>query len=162
MRKTRVPVSLTGAIALWLVLASQAILAAVYQGQVVAVIDGDTIDVRTAHKTLRVRLAEIDAPERRQAFGNRAKQSLSELIFGKTVRVVEEDIDRYGRLVGRVYAGAEDINAAQVRRGMAWAYTRYSRDPLMIALEWLARLGKHGLWQDPRPVPPWKYRHGQR
>jgi micrococcal nuclease len=92
----------------------------VYEGKVVGISDGDTITVLVGgHQPLKVRLAEIDAPEKSQAFGQRAKQSLSDLVFGKQVRVEQQDRDRYGRVVGKAYVGSLDVNAEQVRRGMA-------------------------------------------
>ena len=111
---------------------------------------------------LKVRLAGTDAPERRQAFGRKAKETLSALVFGRTVRVVEVDRDRYGRLVGRVYRGNLDVNAEMVRRGMAWVYRKYTRDRELYRLEDDARAARRGLWADAHPVPPWEYRRKQR
>jgi Staphylococcal nuclease homologue len=99
-----------------------------YEGKVVAVSDGDTLIVLTPEKRqVKVRLAQIDAPEKSQAYGQRSKQSLSDLVFGKQVRVEQQDRDRYGRVAGRVYAGGLDVNAEQVKRGMAWVYRKYAR-----------------------------------
>jgi endonuclease YncB( thermonuclease family) len=82
--------------------------------------DGDTLIVLTPEKQqIKVRLAEIDAPEKSQAYGQRSKQSLSDLAFGKQARVEKQDRDRYGRVVGKVYVGSLDVNAEQVKRGMA-------------------------------------------
>jgi len=73
---------------------------------------GDTLTVLMASKEqIKVRLAEIDTPEKKQPYGTRAKQALSKLAFGKAARVVEVDRDRYGRVVGRVYVGDVDVNA---------------------------------------------------
>jgi hypothetical protein len=88
------------------------------------------------------------------------KESLSDLVFGKQVRVEQQDIDRYGRVVGRVYAGGLNVNAEQIRRGMAWVYRQYNRDKSLLALEQEAKNNKRGLWSEPNPVPPWEYRHG--
>jgi endonuclease YncB( thermonuclease family) len=105
-----------------------------FTGKVVGVADGDTItvlrwfeekDTRSSvkgYKQVKVRLAQIDAPEKSQAFGQTSKQSLSDLVFGKQVRVVQETVDRYGRIVGRVYVNDMDVNAEQVSKGMAWVY----------------------------------------
>src|SRR5688572_11753296 len=96
-------------------------------GKVVGVSDGDTITVLTAAKeSVKVRLFGIDAPESKQAFGSRAKQELSALAFGKAVRVEVEDKDRYGRTVGRVFAGDVAVNVEMVRRGLAWWYRSYA------------------------------------
>lgn len=131
------------------------------EGRVVGVSDGDTITVLLEGRTqIRVRLAEIDAPEKAQAFGQRSKQSLSDMVFGKTVRVDQQDVDRYGRVVGRVFIGTTDVNAEQVRQGMAWVYRQYARDKSLLTIEQEAKEARRGLWSDPHPMPPWEYRHG--
>jgi endonuclease YncB( thermonuclease family) len=136
-------------------------LAKEYNGRVVGVSDGDTIKVLIAgNQTIKVRLAEIDAPEKSQAFGNQAKKAMSELVFNKNVRVVGINIDRYGRLVGRVYVGGLDVNAEMMKKGMAWSYTQYSTDPRFPPLEKSARKSHIGIWASADPTPPWEYRHG--
>jgi endonuclease YncB( thermonuclease family) len=85
---------------------------------------------------------------------------LSDLVFGKQVRVEQQDRDRYGRAVGRVYAGGLDVNAEQIRRGMVWVYRKYNRDKSLLALEQEAKNAKRGLWSEPNAIPPWEYRHG--
>ena len=145
------------------VIALRAYAGSAFEGQVVGVADGDTITVRTeGNKQIKVRLAEIDAPEKSQAFGQRSKQSLSDMVFGKTVRVEQQDVDRYGRVVGRIFVGGSDVNAEQVRQGMAWVYRQYARDARLLKLEQEARDVKRGLWSDLNPMPPWEYRHGGR
>jgi Staphylococcal nuclease homologue len=111
-------------------------------------------------RQIKVRLIEIDAPEKSQAYGQRSKQSLSDLVFGKQVCVEQQDHDRYGRVIGRVYAGGVDVNAEQVKHGMAWVYRKYARDQTLFALEHEAKNAKRGLWADPYAIPPWEYRHG--
>jgi endonuclease YncB( thermonuclease family) len=134
--------------------------AQVYEGKVVSVLDGDTLIVLTPEKRqIKVRLVEIDAPEKSQAYGQRSKQSLSDLVFGKQIRVEQQDRDRYGRVVGRVYAGGLVVNAEQVKRGMAWVYRKYARDQTLFALEHEAKNAKLGLWADPYAIAPWEYRH---
>jgi hypothetical protein len=124
-------------------------------------LDGDTLIVLTPEKRqIKVRLVEIDAPEKSQAYGQRSKQSLSDLVFGKQVRVEQQDRDRYGWVVGRVYAEGLDVNAEQVKRGMAWVYRKYARDQTLFPLEHEAKNAKLGLWADPYAIPPWEYRHG--
>lgn len=136
-----------------------AFAAAEFTGRVVRIADGDTVTVLTTdQQQVKVRLSQIDAPERSQPFGNRSRQSLAALVFDKTVRVVIEDTDRYGRTVGRLHADNLDINAEQVRRGMAWVYRQYSDDPALLELEQQARNARRGLWKDPSPIPPWQYR----
>lgn len=132
-------------------------------GKVVSVSDGDTVKILvSSNKELKIRLAQIDAPEKSQPFGKKSKQSLSDMILRAQIRVVQEDIDRYGRIVGRIYKDNLDINAEQVRRGMAWVYRRYASDPSFFELEKEAKLNKRGLWQDAKPTPPWEYRRTKR
>jgi len=102
----------------WLFLVGSWAVAADYTGRVVGVSDGDTLTLLTADKQqVKVRLGEIDTPESRQPYGERAKQALSALAFGKEARVVVQDTDKYGRTVGRVYVGTVDVNAEMVRQG---------------------------------------------
>lgn len=128
-------------------------------GKVIGVLDGDTIELLTPdRRSVRIRLAQIDAPEKAQPFGQRSKQSLSELVFGKNVSIQIETTDRYGRTVGRVFLDGTDVNLEQVRRGMAWAYRQYLTDQGVLMAEEVARNLKLGLWSEPNPVPPWEYR----
>jgi micrococcal nuclease len=87
-------------ICLWSLVCAQ-VCASIYEGKVVGVLDGDTLTVLISGGQIKVRLAEIDAPEKQQPFGQRSKQSLSDLVYGKRVKVNQEDRDRYGRVVGR-------------------------------------------------------------
>jgi endonuclease YncB( thermonuclease family) len=133
----------------------------IFEGQVVGVHDGDTVTVLLAgNHQLKVRLAQIDAPESSQAFGQRSKQSLSDMVFNKTVKIEKETIDKYGRTVGTILADGLDANREQVKRGMAWAYRKYLHDQTLFQDEEAARDAKIGLWADPNPMPPWEYRHG--
>lgn len=88
-------------------------------GPVVAVLDGDTIDVLIDRQPVRVRLAQIDAPEKRQAFGTRARQALASMVFQQSVKVADAGRDRYGRVLGTVFVSGKNINAAMVEQGMA-------------------------------------------
>ena len=146
-------------ICLWSLVCVQA-YASIYEGKVVGVSGGDTLTVLISGRQTKVRLAEIDAPQKRQPFGQRSKQSLSDLVYGKRVKVNQQDRDRYGRVVGRVYTESLDVNAEQIKRGMAWIYRKYNRDRSLLALEHEARGAKRGLWTHPNPIPPWEYRHG--
>lgn len=128
-------------------------------GIVVAVFDGDTIEILDANKqTLRIRFNGIDAPEKAQAFGNAAKQYLSDLCYKKQVRVVIRDVDRYGRSIGDVYLNGTHLNREMVRAGLAWHYKQYSKDEELARLENEARLNKVGLWRESDPMPPWNFR----
>lgn len=139
-------------------------LASVVLCLVVGISDGDTLKARCGdpggYEQVTVRLAEIDAPEKGQAFGQRSKQSLSSLCFGQWATIKPQTLDRYGRTVARVECRGEDASAEQARAGMAWFFPRYGKDASIRALEGLARGSKAGLWADPFPVPPWEWRHG--
>ena len=135
-------------------------------GRVVAVHDGDTITVLDANRTQhKIRLAGIDAPEIKQAFGSRSKQNLSNLVYNRQVTVNWQKYDRYERTVGVVLVDGRDVNLEQVRAGMAWWYRQYARNQspadrrLYEAAENDARTAKRGLWVDANPVPPWEWRH---
>jgi endonuclease YncB( thermonuclease family) len=128
-------------------------------GRVVSIQDGDTLTILVSRKQIRVRLTEIDAPERRQPFGTRSRQSLSEMCAGREARVLDQGNDRYGRTLGRVICAGTDANAEQVRRGMAWVFERYApKDSQLYSVQREARAARRGLWHDSNPVPPWEWR----
>lgn len=127
-------------------------------GRVVGITDGDTITVRTAAGTLKIRLAGIDAPEKRQPYGSKAKEALGKMLAGREVRLIDEGKDVYGRTLARVIAGGIDVNAAMVRQGYAWHFVKYDKSADLAAAEREARKAKRGLWADDSPVPPWTFR----
>jgi|SRR6266404_6152150 len=132
---------------------------------VVGVHDGDTVTVLTPEQEqLKIRLAEIDAPELDQPFGMSAKKMLSAMIFRKDVFVVKIDIDRYGRTVGRIYQGKADVNLEMVKAGGAWAYRKYLTDKAFIDAENAAKTAKSGLWalQKDQRIAPWEWRKQKR
>lgn len=133
---------------------------------VVAVSDGDTLTVRCgptgASPPIKVRIAAIDAPERRQAYGHSARQQLVQLCLKQRARIEPLDKDRYGRTVANVRCGQTDVASAQVRSGLAWVAPSYaSAHPHLPALQLQARAHKRGLWAQRRPVAPWAWRHRQ-
>lgn len=139
--------------------------AAEYQGKVVGVADGDTITVLDASKTQhKVRLAGIDAPEKKQPFANRSRISLALMVYQREVTIQTDKTDRYGREIGKVIHNGADICLEQVRRGMAWWYRdyRYEQSPedrvLYEAAEDAAKAAMVGLWHDKEPVAPWEWR----
>lgn len=133
--------------------------AATLDGTVVRVADGDTLSVSVAGGGLvRVRLAEIDAPERGQPYNQVARRSLVDLCMQRPAQIELNGTDKYGRTVGRVFCGQVDVNAEQVRRGLAWAFTKYLTDPGIAAIEGEARAAGVGLWRDPSPQAPWDFR----
>ena len=153
---------------IWMALALTA-TADTITGRVVGVADGDTVTVLDAqHVQHKIRLAGIDAPEKSQPFGNRSKQSLSDLAFDKAVVVETDKRDRYGREVGKVLVNGRDVNLIQVERGMAWHYKAYASEQsvndqrLYEAAEIAAKVARRGLWRDPEPMAPWEFRKAQR
>lgn len=129
--------------------------------QVISIADGDTLTVLHERQPLRIRLANVDAPEKAQAWGKRSKQSLSDICFGKDAHYKVQSIDRYGRAVAVVVCDGVQANRAQVERGLAWVYTQYNKDSSLPALEAQAKAAQRGLWSDRDPVPPWTYRHAK-
>jgi endonuclease YncB( thermonuclease family) len=145
------------------------ILAATIEGRVVGVSDGDTITVLDAAKTQhKIRLAGIDAPESKQAFGQASKKHLSDLVFGKNVTLDCGKTDKYRREVCVVLVNGQDANLAQVKAGMAWWYRKYQKEQTprqreeYEGAETAAKAGRIGLWQETDPVPPWEWRHPKR
>jgi micrococcal nuclease len=130
-----------------------------FSGRVVGVTDGDTITVlRDSHPTT-VRLVGIDAPEKTQAYGQRAKQFAASLAFGQTVTVHATGHDRYMRLLAEVILpDGRSLNQELVRAGFAWWFRKYSHDLTLAHLEEGARDERRGLWADPSPEAPWTYR----
>lgn len=146
-------------------LAHQAAHSDTLYGSVVGLSDGDTITVLDTSKAQhRIRLAGIDAPEKKQPFGDRSRQSLASLVFGKNVQVEYSKTDRYGRIVGKVLVNDVDASLEQVKRGLAWHYKVYEREQnpadrvLYAQAELDARRAHQGLWADPSPIPPWDFR----
>jgi len=151
-------------------------LAYTITGTVTRVLDGDTFHLLPesgipqnvkVHKdgTISVRLRGIDAPEKRQPYGQEAKESLKSLIGGKTIKVEVKDIDRYGRIAGYVFVDGINVNLKQIERGFAWAYTEYLDRPYASEFynaEKEARKQNLGLWKQLNPTPPWEWRKRNR
>jgi endonuclease YncB( thermonuclease family) len=131
----------------------------VITGEVIRVHDGDTITVKASNENINVRLARIDAPELKQPYGKQSGDWLRKIVKGKTVTVDIEDIDRYGRAVGTVMMGNENVNAIMVEDGYAWVYREFSKggDDLML-LEIDARARRIGLWTLDNPIYPPDFR----
>ncbi|TWR25846.1 nuclease [Mucilaginibacter pallidiroseus] len=132
--------------------------------RVVKVKDGDTLELLSPDNVpVTVRLAEIDCPEKSQAFGQKAKQFTADLCFGKMVSLVVNNRDRYGRTVGQVLLeDGTNVNYEIVKNGYAWQYQAYSKNPELSLLQEHARQSRLGLWQDSNPTPPWDFRKGEK
>ncbi|MBS7806147.1 thermonuclease family protein [Variovorax sp. PCZ-1] len=135
------------------------------QGRVVAIADGDTVTVLDAQKVQhKIRLGGIDAPEKKQAFGDRSKETLSDCAFGRDVVVDWDKVDRYERKVGKILVAGVDCNLRQIKLGMAWHYKKYANEQSQAdraayaAAEDVARGARTGLWSNAAPVAPWDFR----
>lgn len=176
--KLPIPISYRWLLGVLILLTATTAFPATLSGRVVGVHDGDTVTVLdAARQQHRIRLAAIDAPELKQAFGTRSRQNLAGLVFGKDVAIEWEKHDRYKRIVGKVLVDESsadcafrdcrkslDAGLAQVRDGFAWHYKQYEREQSpedrgrYATAERDARAKKAGLWVDPQPVPPWEWR----
>lgn len=132
-----------------------------YYVKVTAVSDGDTFRGLTEdNEEIRFRIYAIDAPEKHQAFGNRSKEYLSDLIFGKKVQIiVQKKTDAYKRPVVWVFTpDGKDVSSEMLKAGMAWHFSRFDSTEKYINDEAEARSQKKGLWRDINPTPPWEFR----
>lgn len=137
--------------------------AAEFEAEVIGVMDGDTIKVLTSDKKeIKIRFEHIDAPEKKQPFGQVCKQALSDMVFGKVVYIRSQSRpDRYGRMIAEVYmceASKDSVNMAMVRKGCAWHYKAFSKNSTYAEAERIARETKVGLWSESNPIEPWNWR----
>lgn len=131
-----------------------------FEAKVIGVADGDTVTVLHDGRAEKLRLAEIDCPEKKQAFGNAAKRYTADLSFDKVVKVDTSAHDRYGRSIAQIQLpDGRNLNQELVKAGLAWCYRKYSNNPELLALEQHARQGHDGLWSAPDAIPPWVFRH---
>lgn len=134
-----------------------------FEGKVVGVVDGDTIEVLKDGKSIRVRLNGIDCPERNQDYGTKAKQYVSQLIFQHNVKVKVKELDRYGRTIADIYlSDGTWLNKKLVDEGLAWHYKQYSSNKELSQGEITARKNRRGLWQLKNPIAPWDFRKSKR
>lgn len=143
-----------------------------FDAKVIAVIDGDTLLVLRGGAKVKVRMANIDAPEvghaglgdkspnsqKDQAFGMQSRQSLADMVMKKQVSISSQAVDQYGRVVGLVTVDGRNVNEEQVRRGMAWEYSHFHSDKAYIALQKSAQQSRRGLWSQDAPQAPWLWR----
>jgi len=137
-----------------------------WPAKVVSVSDGDTITVlRPGNQQVKIRLYGIDCPEKKQSYGQKAKDLTSTLVAGRSVEVEQKDVDRYGRVVGLVRVDGAVLNEAIIQNGFAWVYRDYCKERFCsdwVKYEVAARQQKKGIWADPVIVPPWEWRHSQK
>ena len=138
-------------------------------GLVVAVIDGDTLEIRDPRQNvLRIQLQAIDAPEAQQPFGNVSRENLADLVVGKAVRFERYKRDDYGRLIAKVFSDDRDVGLEQLKAGLAWYYSQFANelndiDQLSYSqAEQAARAQRLGLWRNPPYLEPWLFRNQSR
>lgn len=129
-----------------------------FTAKVIEVLDGDTVLIKRANGLLKVRLAEIDAPEKSQLFGTASQQSLAGMVMGKQVKFISQTMDQYGRMVAHLSVNGLDVNTEQIRRGMAWEYSNFHGNKALVALQDEAKQAPRGLWAQSNPTPPWEWR----
>jgi endonuclease YncB( thermonuclease family) len=137
----------------------------IISGKVIGISDGDSLTLLVdGDQQLKVRLAGIDSPEKKQSFGNAAKKALSDKVFSQNIRLEVRGTDKYGRTLGIVRLGEQDINEFMIEQGFAWHFKKYAKDQppdeaaLYSEAENVARNNKKGLWVQDDPTPPWEYR----
>lgn len=126
------------------------------------VIDGDTVIAKLEEKPVRVRLAEIDAPEIDQPWGLNAKKALEAKVLGRRIVLEVIDIDRYDRLVARLILDGREINREMIAEGHVWVYRRYMRDKSLLVDEDIAVQNNNGFWAKGGEIAPWEWRRGKR
>ncbi len=132
-----------------------------FNAKVIRIMDGDTMEVLYNNTPIKIRLAHIDSPEKRnsQPFGNNAKKALSDLCFSQNVLVYPQKYDRYKRLIAIIInSKKQTVNQEMVKVGMAWHFKKYSSDVTYAVLENNARKNRIGLWKEPNPIAPWEWR----
>jgi micrococcal nuclease len=132
-------------------------------GKVIGIKDGDTVVViDAANNQTTLRLAEVDCPEKKQAFGTKAKQFTSDQVYLKQIKYDVTDTDRYGRSIAKIYYDNNRYLSAEIiRNGFGWQYKQYSTSKLLASLEQEARTNKRGLWIDPNPIYPSEFRRNK-
>jgi endonuclease YncB( thermonuclease family) len=132
-------------------------------GKVIKVSDGDTFTLQVDKNTIyKVRINEIDCPEKKQAFGTKATKFTNDLIYGKYVKVEYDKFDRYGRILGTVKINNKNVSEELIKNGLAWHYYQYSKSKYLSDLENEARLKKINIWSDKKSIAPWEYRKNKK
>lgn len=135
----------------------------VFDATVVRIIDGDSLELQTGDIVYRARLHGVDTPERGQHWFAEATETLRALApVGSRVRAEVPDVDPFGRLVVRLFAGGQEINQLLLEQGAAWLDTRYEDSAAYTEAEARARTSGRGLWASPDPIAPWDWRRGER
>lgn len=133
------------------------------KGRIIGVSDGDSVSLLDEKNVVfKIRLNGIDAPEKKQDFGNASKNFIGDLIYDKFVWVRTNGLDRYGRTIGTIYLNenmiGKSVNEMSLENGMSWHYKKYDKNILWSNMELKAKEDKIGLWQLQNPIPPWSFR----
>ena len=129
-----------------------------FDAKVIAVLDGDTVLVLRDQQKTKVRLVNIDSPEKQQPWGKRSRRALCQLVCKREVQVETQAVDQYERLLATLYVDGINVNQEQVRRGMAWEYSHFHSDKKYLALQQVAQRARRGLWAEANPQAPWLWR----
>lgn len=135
-----------------------------YSGRVINVLDGDTVLVsRDDHlqAPIKIRLVNIDAPEKDQEYGMASRQSMLDMVLNKPVQVVTQAVDDFGRVIATLSVGDLNVNHAQVQRGWAWESSRFHSNKILMMMQQEAQQNRRGLWAGDNPVEPniWRKNH---
>jgi endonuclease YncB( thermonuclease family) len=122
------------------------------------VYDGDTVKISENNSEYKLRLTDIDAPERNQTYGKKSRRALMQLCLGANIHAVLSGTDKYRRRLGKLTCNGQDASLFMVKNGHAWFNNRYSMDGTLLYAAQEARRNKLGLWQDKNPTPPWVWR----
>lgn len=132
------------------------------QYRVSYVYDGDTVKLQSLQsgQEIKLRITDIDAPERNQAYGKQSRRALIKLCKGSNIEVHAElaGIDQYNRHLGKLYCNHTDVSQYLMERGLAWYNSKYSSDTKLQSSAATARVKKVGLWKNRKPMPPWIWR----
>jgi len=124
--------------------------------------DGDTVRITDTGKDYKLRITNIDAPERNQPYGKKSRRALMQFCKDADIQVIITGTDKYERQLGKLYCNQEDISLLMVKNGHAWFYKQYSNDATLAYAEKTAKLKKLGLWENKRQTPPWVWRRNHR
>ena len=138
----------------WLLACSQPAISA----EITYFYDGDTVKIKDDFYEYKLRITDIDAPERNQAYGLKSRRALMHLCKNISVSVYVSGMDKYQRNLGKLHCNNVDASVFMVKNGHAWFNRRYSMDYMLALLEDEARKNKLGLWQSQQPTAPWVWR----
>ena len=138
----------------WILVSSLPVFAA----EIVYFYDGDTVKLKDSAYEYKLRITDIDAPERNQTYGKKSRRALMDFCAEATIYVAISGTDRYGRKLGKLLCNQQDVSIHMVKYGHAWFNNRFSMDYSLALLQDEARKNKLGLWQSQQPTPPWVWR----